>query len=385
MVEIYGDGFRLPTVVPSPVGPTPAPEPTVEVLFDGEPGLDVRVLRSNRLLVESPASPLSGGVVRVQGQPDLTFADAGPDTITRSAGSWLDDGFRAGQRIRIARTADNDATDLLVATVSDLVLTMDAGVSLTAEGPVADAVVETRAYGEGRIDVVVRNLDDTGVPIPGETVTVSEGYSYRRTKLDIESGLARLVRQVIREWRRQVLPNTVNTAHTEYDPETGDGLNITELAELPAIVLGGPELAENRFYSENGTFEVELPNGEVQLRRAPYTVDLTFPVVGVSDSNLELLNLMTMATQFVDGMPYIYLDRDPNDPSQGRARYEFDFETGGDFSVTGGSNESNIRTFTGTIVVRGYDIEDIAGFADSLAVDLTTQVDETTSVTLATS
>lgn len=373
-MEIYGDGFRLPTVAETPGGPTPTPGPTVEVLFDAEPGLDVRVLRTNRLLVEAPASPLTGGVVRVQGQPDLTFAAAGR-TITRSAGSWLDDGFRPGQRIRAARSTSNDGEYLLDA-VSATVLTLDAGDSLVDEGPASGVVVEARAYGEGRVGVTIRNLDANGDPIPGEEVVVAEGYTYRRAKLNVEAGLTRLVRQVIREWKRQVLPNVVNTAHTEYDPETGDGLNITALAELPAIVLDGPELAENRFYSLNGLIEVELPSGEVLLRRAAYTVDLTFPVVGVSDSTAELLNLMALATQFVDGNPYIYLDRDPTDASQGRVRYEFDFAPGGDFAITGGSNESNIRTFAGTIVVRGFDIEDIAGFADSLGVDITTAVQD---------
>ena len=43
--------------------------------------------------------------------PDLTFADTGGnDTITRSQGSWVDDGFLVGQTILIDATTSNDGT-----------------------------------------------------------------------------------------------------------------------------------------------------------------------------------------------------------------------------------------------------------------------------------
>jgi hypothetical protein len=184
------------------------------------------------------------------------------------------------------------------------------------------------------------------------------------------------VRELIRLWRKSVLPNVSTTTHTEYDAETGDQYNITELAELPAIAIDGPDLAENRFFSVNGMLEVEQPNGEIVLRRAPYTVDLTFAVTGVSNSQVELLNLMTAATLFVDRTPYLYLDRDPDDPTQGRVRYEFDFATNGDFSVEGTESVDNIRSFTGTVVVRGFDIEDLAGFAGERAIGVSLPVDE---------
>lgn len=77
---------------------------------------------------------LSPGTVALQGGPDLTFADADPDTITRSAGSWIADGFVAGMVITVSGSASNDGTftiDSLTATV----LTLDAGDTLVAEGP----------------------------------------------------------------------------------------------------------------------------------------------------------------------------------------------------------------------------------------------------------
>jgi hypothetical protein len=347
----------------------------VEVLFDTTLGLNVRVLKTNRLLVGAPPSPLSGGVVRVQGGPNLTFVVGPPGTITRSVGSWSSDGFRTGQLVRVARSASNDG-EYTVALVTPSVLTLAAGDVLVAEGPSAGAVVESKAHGEGVVDLTVRNVDDSGVPIPGESVTVPRAFTYRRVQLADEAHLTRLVRQFIREWRRQVLPNTVLSVHTEYDSETGDGLNVTDLATLPGIALTGPDMAENRFFSENGTKEAVLPDGEVLLYTAPYTVDLTFAVTGVSDSHVELLNLMALSTQFVDMNPYIYLDRDPADPARGRVRYEFDFAPNGNFATAAGTNISNLRSFSGTVIIRGFDIEDMAGFAGSLGADLTQTVED---------
>jgi hypothetical protein len=119
-----------------------------------------------------------------------------------------------------------------------------------------------------------------------------------------------------------------------------------------------------------------LPNGEIVLRPAPYTVDLIFAVVGVSDSQVELLNLMALATQVVDRNPFIYLDRDENDPSLGQVRYEFDFATGGNFSMMSLESVSNIRAFSGSVVIRGFDLEDLAGFTGESIVEVTQMIDE---------
>lgn len=379
LVQIYGDNFRLPNVTPNPTGPTPAPTPSVEVLFDDEPATDVQVIRTNRLAARTPISPISGAVVRMLGAPDLTFVPGAPDTIVRSSGDWRADGFRAAQKVKVSRpgagSSDNDG-EHTIATLTTTTLSLSSSSALVAEGPVSDVAVESRAYGEGKVAVTVRNLDDNGDPIPGEEVVVEDGYHFSRVRLADEAHLTRLVREFIRLWRKQVIANVSSTTHTEYDADTGDEYHIVELAELPGIGITGPDLDENRFFSVNGTVAVELPNGEVILRRVPYTVDLTFEITGVSDSQVELLNLLTLSTQVVDRNPYFYLDRDPNDPSQGRVRYEMDFAAGGDFAVTGEANTDNLRSFTGTVVIRGFDVEDLAGFAGEQGVRIVVPAEE---------
>lgn len=66
----------------------------------------------------------------VAGAAELTFGD-GTATITRDVGSFVTDGFKVGMRVTIAGSANNDADDYEVVTVTATVLTVDT--NLTAE------------------------------------------------------------------------------------------------------------------------------------------------------------------------------------------------------------------------------------------------------------
>lgn len=72
------------------------------------------------------------------GAPTLTFA-AADDSITRSAGSWLTDGFAVGMTVRVRGTASNNVEGV-IATATALVLTIST--ALTNEGPVTGCTVE---------------------------------------------------------------------------------------------------------------------------------------------------------------------------------------------------------------------------------------------------
>ena len=74
------------------------------------------------------------------GNPDLTFADANPDTITRSAGSWITDGFVVGMDIVIDGSSLNDGT-YKIASLTATVITLEAVNTLVAEVSVSDVTV----------------------------------------------------------------------------------------------------------------------------------------------------------------------------------------------------------------------------------------------------
>ena len=226
----------------------------------------------------------------------------------------------------------------------------------------------------GQVPIVIKNLDSSsGVPIPGETVTAANAFAYALPIFtnDNDSDLTRVVHTLIREIKKQFLKADVTYAvHTDYDPDTGDELHVTKFASLPGLSLVGPDLEENRFYSQNDQPIVEDPttidvNGNATdfvETRAPYTVDLLFSVIGASDNKGELLNMMAGFIMFMHKNKYLVLDRDPNDASKGTVRYEMDFQPNGQpKTAMGGNADSNIRSFEAKFVIRGFDIEALQG------------------------
>lgn len=295
LVEIYGNNFKLPTVEPTGPQAPPfngyvfAPRPTtVQVLFDGEPALDVRVISSIKIQCLTPISP-------------------------------------------ITTSAPED--------------------------------------GSGLVDVTINNLDDNGDVIAGETVTLADGYKYAHPKLDVSnnSPLVRMVRELIQQLKRQVLPNVSLTTNTDYDSDLSTAS--IEIAKMPAIVLQGPEIPENRFYSLNEQIEEES-NGTVRIRRRPRTVDLNFDLIGISDSTMELINLMSAVSDFVDRNQTIGIYCDPDQPQLGKAFFEFDYADGGGLAVGDRLNISNVRSFSGIVTIRGFDLNAFASFAGDHIVDL---------------
>lgn len=124
----------------------------------------------------------------VTAAPGLTFAAAG-HTITRSRGSWVDDGFAAGDAPTIAGTASNNVTAPAATVVTALVLTFGSG--MVNEGPISSAAVTITA---GQTKAAwMADLEDEYEPIAdqfridisagrGRTSGVSafSGWKYRR-------------------------------------------------------------------------------------------------------------------------------------------------------------------------------------------------------------
>lgn len=73
-----------------------------------------------------------GDPVSMQGTPNLNFADLDPDTITRTAGSWVDDGFIDSMVLTITSSISNNGT-FTVDTVTPTTLTLIATDTLVAE------------------------------------------------------------------------------------------------------------------------------------------------------------------------------------------------------------------------------------------------------------
>lgn len=115
---------------------------TVTRLTTPNAQLDATFPNFDKLFTWSPPSNQTSAIYVDTGGETLTFADANPDTITRSAGSWITDGFARGDRILIAGTASNNGT-FDVDTVSATVLTLQLVEVLAAETPAGAGVTIT--------------------------------------------------------------------------------------------------------------------------------------------------------------------------------------------------------------------------------------------------
>jgi hypothetical protein len=101
---------------------------------------------------------------RMTGSPNVTFAevDATGDTITRSAGSFITDGFAVGDAISVSGSASNNFTNAKITAVAATVLTLDTQ-DLVAEGPIPNvAIVGSHALTFAEVDATGDTITRTG-------------------------------------------------------------------------------------------------------------------------------------------------------------------------------------------------------------------------------
>lgn len=232
------------------------------------------------------------------------------------------------------------------------------------------ADVRTPEHEAAVVDVELGNLDADGTLVAGESVTLPGAYRFARPAVVREADLTRAVRQLLRELKKQVLANVSATVSVDYDDTSSDGLNVVAMAKVPSLVLSGPTLRANRFYSANVLGEdvvAGLSGPELVRRRPPYTVDLVFTLTAASERTAELFNLMAAVATFLNRNRWLTLPRDPSEPAKGVARWELDAD--GDFR-TQLAGRDDVRAFTCGFVVRGFDVD------EGLPLDLAKQVAE---------
>ena len=100
------------------------------------------------------------GPKAMKGNDEITFANvvAANDTITRDAGSWLDDGFEVGDSVSISRTLDNDKDD---------------GSPITIVAPLTAVVMQFAA--DPFLDEVIADGGTIGIGVVGTAWWNNEG------------------------------------------------------------------------------------------------------------------------------------------------------------------------------------------------------------------
>lgn len=213
----------------------------------------------------------------------------------------------------------------------------------------------------GAVNVTVRNIDDAGTPLAGETVTRVKAYTFLRPDITIKTDLVRCVETFVIELKRQILPNVNWPAAVDYDDTTGDERSISKLANVPALIIADVTLRENDFYATRDNVEVENADGTTTEQRPPTTVDIVVILVGVSDNSSELLNLSAATKSFFRKNAYLMMRRDAADASKGSVQYDLTAHESPDVKLTITANVSDMRHFVMTCAILGFDIEGMQG------------------------
>ena len=215
---------------------------------------------------------------------------------------------------------------------------------LPPRGPIADTL-DTLV-----VDVSVENL---GGPDVG-TGTALAAYTYTRPDLTAETHVTSAVRKMIQLCKQQITKNVALTTHTDYDRVTSDMLNRVNRAVLPVVVLQGPTLIPHRIINYNAPFERFTP-GVMPTQYEAFdqvrAVNLEFTVLLMSESKLELLNMIHHATNFTMRNEFVGIPIDPLTPASGEVLYPLRVES--EFLASDPVSRSNVREARATWALEG--------------------------------
>ena len=230
--------------------------------------------------------------------------------------------------------------------------------------------------GQLQVDLTIENIDDTGVLIPTETVTVEDAYTYNRPGIShVETdSLVALSGQLVDMLRAQVLANTNINSSTDYDPNTGT--QVIEVECNPQLIIHGPSMMENTFYTRR-----KLPGlasgvtDEWFEYRRPRYVDLRYEIMGTTNSTVQLINLMQLLTTVLDRNATFNFVCDPANPTATEP-LELHISRDCRMEKVQMHGKSDLRVFTAEIIIKGLPLLTLPGADNDGIIGVTHTVTE---------
>lgn len=222
--------------------------------------------------------------------------------------------------------------------------------------PISPLSAAETGAGDGLVDVAIQNLDTNGEAVPGELVTVVDGFEYRMPSFAKKSCLEHVVRTFQGELRRQVWREIILRRHTDYADAAGVVALKVQISMVPCIVLIGPQIVENDVYRTNRPTQA-LGERFLINRRPSLTVDFQFGLIGAADKERHHLGLQEATLGFFKKNTTLRVDRDPDDLSKGAVLFEMDWVPGNLPVIVEAPDVPNIGVFTGTVSIIGVVLE----------------------------
>lgn len=211
------------------------------------------------------------------------------------------------------------------------------------------------------VAITVKNLDASCVPIAGETATKAAAVTYARPDLSAEDDGGVVDRTVIKLLRRLVLDNVIKQVHPDFGVYP---FEVTFLGETPALVLGGPNITPDApYYTTEMKVEVASDvTGLLDLKRPPSVHRFDYTITGYTKNESQNVSLMTLTKKVLERQKFLVVPRDKADATKGTISYPLQVPIDAQFRDTSTPNKDGLRSFTGSFVIRGVNLEDIASF-----------------------
>lgn len=203
-------------------------------------------------------------------------------------------------------------------------------------------------------DVEVEDLDTA------ETDTLSQAFTFARPEIGgatYNSDLWRVIDAVILELKRQVIEEVVLTTQIEFDDTTGDALSVIKVAEVPAIVLVGPDVLDSGGpYSRVVEEPEHVGGGTYERKRSIDIKTLRFMLHGVDDHTVRLVNLMREVISFFRRNAVLRVLSDPSDPNSAVRELDMRPPNPSEWTTQSVPNIHNQRHFSGMFSIVGVPI-----------------------------
>lgn len=210
---------------------------------------------------------------------------------------------------------------------------------------------------ETAVDVVVRNLDSNGDPIPTEEATLAEAFTYKHPDLTASSNIQWITRWVLRMLRRNIVDNVSISASPDFS--SAPATQVTFVSGLPAVSVSGPTVRENKVLRDNETrVEDDSPSGKTR-KNAPYTADVLYDIMVIGRNKIESQNLKEAAIRYFRRRPIFVFEAGPSDST------EIECQLFVEGAWTPADNEQDqTYSYSNTIRLQGIWIDDSSGLAD---------------------
>ncbi len=212
------------------------------------------------------------------------------------------------------------------------------------------------------VDITVRNIDSSGVPIPTEEVTLPDAFNYRHANLNGTSFQPTTIvtEHLLALLRSEVLTNTSSVPHTEFDGDLSTAF--IDAAVLPQMVVLGPDLtASEGLRNSRDPVETQVGGSPEEYRQAEAAdyVDLSYKIIGMSNFHVELNNLAAVLTKVIYKNPILRPPRDLLDPSGPTIDLDMEWLSLPTQQQLPGQFGSNLRYFQAQLIVKGVPLSTI--------------------------